>query len=334
VLHDTVEAPPDTTIIKLNGSDLWKLGISSNHIRALLILLAFLFSAYQNFIQLGGEEARGVWKWVKTVASSNALNTAVVLFILALILSLLISMAGVVLKYYHFKISRSEKGYHISSGLINLKEKLVPFKKVQYISWSANWLRQQMSLYLLQFHATGANEDVADRQEIKVPATQPVYIEQLASFYHPLLHEQEYTAIGVSPLYVVYRTLIAGILPALPICGIGYFFWQEYALLSLMVIPITLLQCWLFQKKFRLFADHEALQLRKGVYGTMGLILEWNKVQQVIWQQSIYQRKKNLATVQLHTAGGIITIPYIKMEHAMRICNHALYRVESADKPW
>jgi putative membrane protein len=326
--------PEDNTIIRLNNNDLWKLSVSANHIRALLILLAFLFTTFQNFTQVAGDEARGAWKWLKTFAGSHIVNTAIFLFIAAMVLALLVSTARVVLKYYRFCISRSEKGYHIRSGLIELKEKLVPFNKVQYISWNANWLRRQMNLYLLQLHTSGANKDVADKQEIKVPITQIPYIEQLSQFYHPLLPREEFTTIRVSRLYILRKTLLAGVLPAVAIGSVGYFFWKEYAFLALLIIPVTLFQCWLFQKKFSVHANEEALQLTKGVYGVTGIILLWQKIQKVCWQQSIYEESKNLATVKLHTAGGIITIPYILEKDALRICNFALYKVESSVKPW
>jgi putative membrane protein len=329
-----VTQPEDNTIIRLNNNDLWKLSISANHIRALLILLAFLFSTYQNFMQMGGDEARGAWKWLKTFAGSHVVNTAIILFIAAMVLALLVSTVRVVLKYYQFRISRSGKGYHIRSGLIELKEKLVPFNKVQYISWNANWLRKQMNLYLLQFHTTGANKDVADKQEIKVPITQTTFIEELSRFYHPLMPREEFTTIRINPLYIFRKTLLVGVLPAFAISGVGYWLWNEYAFLALLLIPLTLFQCWLFQKKFSLHANEEALQLTKGVYGITGIILQWHKIQKVCLQQSIYEESKNLATVKLHTAGGIITIPYILKKDALRICNFALYKVESANKPW
>ena len=332
--HSEQALPGNHSIITLNNNDLLKLCISANHIKAFFILAAFLFSAFQNFIQVGGDDARGIWKQLNEMAGSNLVQTIIILVIAALVLSLLVSVAGVLMRYYGFRIAQSEKGYQVRSGLLELKEKLVPFSKVQYISWQANWVRRQMNLYLLQFHTTGANEDVAEKQQIKVPITQTAYIEQLCRFYHDLLPENEYTALHISSRYVFRRTLLTGILPAVAIAATGWLLGYEYALLALLIIPVTYFQCWLFRKKFRAVATEGAIQLAKGVYGIKGVILQWYKVQQVGWQQTIYQRKHRLATVKLYTAGGVITIPYIPLEQAMRIGNYALYKVESSSKSW
>ena len=98
-----------------------------------------------------------------------------------------------------------------------------------------------------------------------------------------------------------------------------------WLLLWLVLISIYSI---LFQRKFRLWMDSEALQLRRGFLGREELVLKWDMIQTVIIQQSIYQEGRELATVVLYTAGGQVKIPYIPVAAARNIVNYALYKVE------
>lgn len=92
--------------------------------------------------------------------------------------------------------------------------------------------------------------------------------------------------------------------------------------------------CLVFRKKFRLWIGAEALQIKKGVFGTHEIIVKWNKIQSVHLKQSLYQQKHDLATIVLQTAGGTITILFLDLIIARKIQNYALYKIESSVEEW
>ena len=63
-------------------------------------------------------------------------------------------------------------------------------------------------------------------------------------------------------------------------------------------------------------------------------VAQWYKIQYLQLNQSIYQRRKKLATVIIHTAAGQIKIPYIDLELAQKINNYAVFKVESSERSW
>ena len=63
--------------------------------------------------------------------------------------------------------------------------------------------------------------------------------------------------------------------------------------------------------------------------GREELVLRWDKIQSVSIEQSIYQEGRDLATVYLYTAGGTVTVPYIRLQEAREVINYALYKIES-----
>lgn len=318
--------PPEETIIKLNSNDLLKLSLSANHLEAFVLMLAFFLSALEQIRDVFNVEYNSFMDWV------SGFNTSFVAALLAgavvaLIASVIISSVRVVLRYYDFTISRSARGYFIHSGLVNIQEKLVPFSKIQYISWSANWMRQKLGLYLLHFHAIGS-EDMKEKLRVKVPITTAGMIPLLLQQYHPLLPVQDLQPLRVHRAYIFRRALLVGLIPVLVLSIPGYLYFGPKALWLVVWLLLIILSSVLFQRKFRLWTDAEALQIRKGHLGQGELVLRWDMIQTVTLQQSIYQEGHDLATVQLHTAGGTVAIPYIPIAEAREIVNYALYMIE------
>ncbi|HYF32740.1 MAG TPA: PH domain-containing protein [Chitinophagaceae bacterium] len=320
----------EDVIIRLSGADLVRLSISANHLEAFVLMLAFFVSAFEQLKDIFNLEYMRFISWVYQFGDSKG---AVLLsgIILALMVSVIISTARIVFRYFNFTISSSRKGYSIHSGLVNIQEKLVPFKKIQFISWRANWIRKQMGLFLLHFHAIGSDE-VNEKMRVKVPITNDDMIPVLLQQYHPLLPTGTLTALRIHNAFIGRRMLLSGLLPA-AIIGAGLFFYFGWNVLWLSVWIIwSGISAWLFQKKFRLWTDHRALQIKRGALGREELVLRWDMIQSVAVQQSIYQEGRRLATVKLYTAGGTVTIPYIQLHQARAIANYALYMVEARSK--
>ena len=320
-------------IIELSAKDLFKLWISSNHIEALFLLLAFVVSVIDNVSEATGTETTGILSWVYERIDISSLYGILFLLIVFLLVSAVISGIRVLLRYSNFRIARSDKGFSIRSGLIDTKEKLISFRKIQYLSWKANWLRKTIGIYLVQFHVAGTSK-IKERMEVKVPATQQRFITEILKDYHHLLPINDLNPIRIQKVFILRRTLITGVMLSIFLFSIFWFIISLKAFFFFLIIPYVFFSSWLYQKKFRLWVIPEAFQVHKGIYGSEKAIMLWNKIQSIHLTQTIYQRRKKLATLRLFTAGGIITIPFIKEQEAMKIFNYALYKTESDQKNW
>jgi len=329
----TVVKPYIAPIVSLSGNDLLKLCLSANHIEALFVILAFGVSVIDNISEATGNETSGILSWVYDRVDTNTLSGLVFLLAAVLLVSITVSSVRVLLRYSNFRVIRSEKGFSIRNGLLNTKEKLVAFRKIQYISWKANWLRERIGIFLLQFHVAGSNE-IKERMEVKVPMTQRKFVDEILKDYHEQLPINELVPVRTEKVYITRKILINGVLISVLLFSIGWFVIKWYAALFFLLIPYEAFTAWLFCRKFRLWMVEDALQVRKGIFGTEKSVLFWYKIQAAHFRQSIFQRRRNLATLKLFTAGGIITIPFIKKETAMKIYNYALYKTESGKKHW
>ena len=312
--------------------DLIRLGLSANHLEAFFILLAFGLSVMDDLQAAVGNRFEGALEWFSEQAATHAFSAILILAVVLLIISVAVSFIRIVLKYANFSISHTGKGFQIKSGLINSKEKLVPFRKIQFISWKANLVRKQIPYYLLQFHSAG-HVETRRKWEINVPVTRSHLIPVLLEQYHPLL-PVDAPAIRMHPGFILRRTLLVGLLPACILTAFTFTSFGWSAAWFFLLVPYIFLVSWLFQRNFRLRLSQGALQVHHAVFGEKVSILLWHKIQSVKLKQSIYQRRKSLATIHLYTAGGIIRVPFISLHEAQQLRNYAVYKIESENRDW
>jgi len=325
-------AAPGVPIIRLKSADILKLGISANHIKAFFVVLATVISLFQNLKEVFGDS---IIRTVEESSITNGLLASIpLLVILVMLVSVTVSMVGILLKYYDFTLSETPLAYKLRSGLINSRQFLVPFTRIQYVSCEANWVRRKIGLYNVEFHQVSGSR-VNEKQRVKVPVTRASFIEPLFSHYHELIQQTAHSSHPIHPIYPLCRMLMAGVLPVfilLPVTQVAG--WNAWMLLLLLWIPYKFLNAYFYRKNFRLFISPDAFQVNSGIWGREVKVVKWYKIQQVKLRQSIYQRRKNLATIKLYTAGGYVKIPFIPLELAKMVQNYALYEVERSHRPW
>ena len=62
--------------------------------------------------------------------------------------------------------------------------------------------------------------------------------------------------------------------------------------------------------------------------------MELFKIQSVEFKQTIFQKRRSLASLSLMNASGSMTIPYIDETMAKEIYNYLLYHTEISEKSW
>jgi len=327
-------AAPDIPVMRLSFTDLLRLGISANHIQAFFVVLAFSISSLQNLEEIFGDRVIRIVKDSSTQVGVSVVSIALITAFV-LIISVMVSMIRIFLTYFDFELTETGKGFKVKSGLINTKQFLVPFSKVQYISWEANWIRRKIGLFNLEFHQVMGHSQSNRKQRVKVPLTNAGFISGLLSHYHPLVAPHALNHFRIHPAYTFRRTLLTAVLPVTVLLSILLLIrWNPWYFLMVLYIPFTAWQAVLFRKNFRLYIAADALQIDSGSWGRRTQVVKWYKFQQVTIQQSIYQRHHALATLTISTAGGTITIPYIPFELARQLHDYAMFEIERSDRPW
>lgn len=316
-------------VLRLTSKDLLRLSISANHVEAFFILLSFGVGLYENLKDINNN----IFSSMEEFLPKQAVYPILFLVISIFVITILVSTARTFLRFYDLHVLNTNKGFQVRSGLLNVKERLVPSSKVQFVSWKANWIRKLMDLWLVEYHISGGDE-LKQNQKVQVPVTRNQHISLLVKSYYEAPSIANKFSVRIHSSYVFRRLVVFGLFPSAIIIPVLWLFWKEYSLFFVIYPIILLISLICFQKKFRLWGLEDIIHIKKGIFGEEKIILQWHKLQSVQIQQSIFQRRNNLATLMIHTAGGTITIPFIALTAARQLVNFALFKTESSHRNW
>lgn len=313
-------------IMGIRFRDVIKLAISENHIRTFLIILVFAYSRLEDVKQLFGYDASNIIdEQVNQVAFS--VSNILTLFTVGLIVTLLVSFIRVLLRYHEMNIKSNAKGFQMEWGFLQTQQKMLIQNKVQLISWNNNFLRKILGIQIVRFFMTGEDINLT-KQHIQLPVMQSSLLYQLVSPYQTIWPSSNETVNSVHHSYGWRNTLLF-VLPITMVISASIYFWNPwYILLVLIVLLYLTISNWVKYRKFKYWYNESAIQIQKGIWGEENILLNFKKTQHVLVKTSPFLRRKNLATLELHTAGETIILPFIPLEQAQYIADWALLCIE------
>ena len=258
-----------------------------------------------------------------------------------LILSVMamVSVAGSVITYYNYTLTRTSDRYIRRSGLFSLQEVSMRESRIQMISVRQDWLDYLLKRanFFFEQNKTG------DKQEQELHATHKMLVPSVT------LAEAQALATDAMPDNKVYQTGYSRISTrfisrwiltlALPACALvsamGYA--REGWHIFLVTIPAFMLACagiYLRWRRWGFACDDTYCYIRKGMAGIDRYSFALFKVQQVALTQSVLMQRRGLANVHFILASGSITIPYIPYAVATELADKALWHAESGRRSW
>jgi len=321
-----------STILQLKSKDLLWLSLSANHFETLGLMLFFVLSRLDDVKKIFEVDA---FDWLETQTETTAFTWRLIMIVLGLMLTLafIISVVRTVLRYFNMQVTQNSKGLIVKWGLIQVKQHIIPLHKIQLVEWKANWLRRKLGLYLVQLKATGEDANERKKQKIIIPTVEKHQTTALATAYQPQIDNHAWNN-SIQKVYVKRKLLLIGLPITLLLMATTVYWWHWYALLFLLWFVYYAISVYTFQQQFKFGVNHESIYICKGVWGRKHMILNWEKIQLVVQKQTLFQQQKGYANIELHTAGGSITIPYLTISEANTLHNYALYQLESANKNW
>ncbi|HEY9117305.1 MAG TPA: PH domain-containing protein [Roseivirga sp.] len=332
--NQQIEEVEENTILTLDIPDLLKIGISQNHLKSMAILFAFVFSTLNEITDNISELVESQLSGYQEFIASNTWVVFVGSVFIVAIISFLYSLINTVLKNFELKLSSRRGGFKLVRGLLNKEEISINKSKVQTISWSDNPLRRAFKMYTVQIEQASSAEADQLKSKIIIPGSYIDQVHRVINMVFPKEFNRPEEQHRVSIL-LKYRLLIfIGTIPALGASAIGYYNVGLTGLWFLIWMPMVLLSVSLYYKKRSFELNDELLKNNRGTFGNHYELIQLYKIQAVRIKQSWYQRRKSLATVELFTAAGSLSIPFISLGEAEALENFVLYKVESDSRKW
>lgn len=258
---------------------------------------------------------------------------ALILLAFFLFIAFLITLGLTVVRYYDMKVTRSKKGFKLVAGLFNRKEISAVHRKVQIVRWDYNILQKLLGLFRVNI-LQAASEIAAAKPRFLLPGAYEFQVNRFVHEYFPEEILRAFHSFRISA-WIIYRiTLFYGLLPAAVGSFIAYISGNNLLFGFALLLPLSLLWSYYYQKNWNLEINEACLKTTSGVLGRKFNLLHLYKVQSVNFSQSWFQRRRGLSNLTVHTAGGSLTIPYLDVRSAQDLKNLLLFKVEDSRKKW
>ena len=320
-------------IMNLSITQLVKIGLSQNHFRSAMLFLVFVLWIYQQAEELGFKVEDQI-EQVEWEGLTPSLIPILVLVALYFALIIIISIVRTVLKHFNLEFRRLHNGFKIISGLLNRRQFSALDRKIQMISWSDNPLKRLLKIFDLQLKQASSVE-VVSKKSLRIPGNSMENINQVHHHLFPTIEFDSIQKTKIDFSFFWRRVLYTGLIPtALVSIPLFYFEQNTYAFLSGLILLYSVTASYVAYKKWSFSFHPEMIRTKKGIFGNYYQEIPLYKVQNVTVNQNLFQQRKSLANLVLHSASGSMRIPYIPLVLAKKLRDYVLYKVESDFRHW
>ena len=296
----TEETTGPTVLRRLSTRDLLVAGATSGQIGVAFSILAVGSQFFDDFL---------ADDYVRRLIETLAPNWLMVLLILVpagLLLAWLLAIAGTVLAYTGFTLSREGDFLYIKRGLLERREATIPLARIQAIRISEGVLRQPFGLAALRVESAGYGEDAG-----------------VSTMLFPLLpHDeaQEFLA-AATPEFAVNTALrplprralgryifraVSGYLILALAAAVAWFlvFGSVLGLLVFLLVPPSALYGWLCYRDAGWAFEEDRLVVRYRSLGRKTATAPRRRLQSREVVRTPFQRRVRLATFLAEVASG------------------------------
>jgi len=326
----------DNVFYKASIKKLLLEGISQNHLQSFFIILAFIGGVYTNFKdfvkQLDWQNYFGKWLQMDESSFLKMLLFNSLIIIVLVITTFLVSLMKTVIVNYNLKVIDNNKSIEITKGLLNKVSLNLTSSRIQNIQITTNKVKQYLGLYTMNF-----KQAMVTKKEQKHFTIIGLGKEQIDYLVQRLYNTFNKDLQQYKPEWYYKRVLILKSFPVLVIINIlAFSFFEVYFwLVNLLFIPYLIIAIQSRYNKAFYTIDENYLSIGSGgVLSSSIELLEIHKIQTVSVLQSVFQKRRHIASVKIATSSKTITIPFVKEHQAKTIANYLLYKVESQRLDW
>ena len=280
--------------------------------------------------QIVGEQTVAWWQF--------GLYAFVVLMMIMALVALL-SVGGALFTFYGYTLSRTGDRYIRRSGLLNKLEVSMRASRIQMITAKQDWLDKvlkRVNLYFEQNSTAGQQmQELMSPNKLIVPSVTEDEAFALSQEVMPGcdLRGQHYQTI--SRRFIRFWLLAAWTTPLLGIFVVGaatsHLDIMIGAVSTFIIVALLLTLRWW---RWGIAYDNKYVYIRQGRVGVDYQCFEPYKAQQVIVKQSIFMKKRKLATIKFVLASGAVTVPFLPEEYVNKLADSVLFEVEATRKSW
>ncbi|HEU0136420.1 MAG TPA: PH domain-containing protein [Flavobacterium sp.] len=322
--------------LRISFLSLLKVGITSNYIRSIGLILAFLVTIVDNLRQLSQYEAIDEGS-VEAYFDRQMIGQSIALIIVMMFaLVLIINVIRVIFKYYNFQVTKQSGSLLLTFGLLNTKNTILKPARVQIASVTQNYFQKKLDVSELRIKQAGVSQERHEKSShLDIPGCNSYEQDEILKLIFGQLPERG------KMLKPNFRKLAFAVFLAivLPLC---VFFivasnqheLAEYAWVAAVYTIFVGMILYFSFRNYKLFVGKDFIIKQSGAWDIRNETIESGKIQAITTSQLFWHKSINIGTLVIHTAGGNIEFQLGNFDVIKQYVNLWLYEIETTDSNW
>jgi len=309
--HFSVEQVDESTnpTDKISARRLFIAGTTSGSIGVLAAFFAFFVSQVEQLIP--GEVFDKSLEWVFGLN----LTLMIGLGLIVLIILWILGIAGTMIKYGNFTITKNDDELFITRGLLEKKQITIPLKRIQAVGIEESLLRQPFGFAVIYVEVAGGSlEKGEDFSTALFPILKINDVDDFIERYLPI-YKSSVTTLNNPPKRAIWHYLFRSSFLFFIIACVFIFILPHFIWIAFLLFASGLLQGFLKYKDSGYANENNRITVRyrRGISRTTIRIFQ-NRIQAVEIKQHKFQQWMRLATAKLSIIGlmGSGTHYYVK----------------------
>jgi putative membrane protein len=336
---DIAEAKPEYKAIpflKINLVSLLKIGITSNYVKSVGLILTFFFTIYENLHQAGAED------FIKTdsiegfVDNNSLWYSGLLLVLIMFSIVFLINIGRTLIKFFDYTVTKQKGSLMLTYGLINTQSTILKPEKVQIVKISRNYLQKKLNVLEIKIRQAISNEKKDNKSLIEIPGCNTFERDEILKLLFKQLPEK---GVMMQPNF---RKLVFSIFLTIVVPLTGYLLFGnyieprafEYASVAIFYLVFVLVILFFGFRNYRLFINENHIIKQSGAWDIDNEIIQIEKIQAITTSQLFWHKSLNIGSLTMHTAGGNITFYLGKFDKINEYVNLWLYEIETSNSNW
>ena len=322
--------------LKIDLVSLFKIGITSNYVRTIGLILTFFFTIIDVVSQAGKTDVVSSDN-LNSLIENNPIIYVILMFIVAMFaVVFILNIARTVIKFFGYTVAKQKGSLVLSYGLINTKSTILKPEKVQITKVSSNYFQNKLNVLEINIKQAVGHADNKNKNSIEIPGCNSQEANEIMKLLFKELPQKgemlkpNFRKLGFS-LFLLF------ILPLSVFYSLGHWvkpvIFDYVSIAVFYAVAITILLSFGF-RNYRLFVNNDFIIKQSGAWDVDKEIIQIEKIQALTTSQLFWHKNINIGSLTLHTAGGNITFYLGKFDRINQSVNLWLYKIETQNSNW
>lgn len=321
--------------LKIHFSSLVKIGLTSNYLKTIGLLLTFFFTMMENIDNMGKEDL--IDQKMEQITSNFSVWYLILVVVIGLFtVVFVLNMLRTIIKYFNFTIAKQKGSLLLSFGLINTKSTIVKPEKVQRVIVSRNYFQKKLNVLEIRIKQAVKEEKQSQNAQIEIPGCNDKEKNEIIEL---IFGQQPQKGLMLTPNFrkLVFSIFLVIVLPLSGFVLLGTYVDAKlfnYSGLAFAYSLFFLVILYFGFRNYRLFVNEKHIIKQSGAWDIDTEVLEIEKIQALSTSQLFWHKSLNIGSLTLHTAAGNVTFNLANFDTVKNYVNLWLYKIEAYNKNW